>query len=585
MGYTPKVAKQKLVTMSKKAKDIFQFLALTAILLLVNVIGQQQFWRFDLTTEKRYSLSPATKAMLEQIDDRVLFTIYLDGEFPAGFKRLQRETRQMLDEFRAYNRLIEYRFENPASSESAKERREVRQQLEHKGLEPVEIEVAEKEGMSRKMIFPGAVVSFGTNEMAVSLLANIMGADPERQINSSVQNLEYTLASAIRTLTLEDKPRIAILSGHGQLDDRYLEDIVKSLNKQYSVVRLNLREFPIDTLTNEPSIERMMWRLNSFKALIMAKPQKTFTDLDKLFLDQYIMNGGKMVWLLDAVAADQDSLSYQAQFLALPLMDKLGLGEMLFRYGVRINTDLVQDLVAAGVNDRKAIRRWVYFPVAMPTVKHPITKDLNAVKFQYASSIDTIRASDVKKTVLLHSSQYAKRVSTPHSVSLALYYNQPPEASFTQGDIPLAVLLEGEFDSYFKNRLTQKMSSSITFKVKDKSKPTQMLVVGDGDIIKNQLNLLNPNLKRGEALPLGYDQFTNTEFGNKDFLLNALDCMLDEKGLITVRSRELKIRLLDYNRIKENRTWLQVFNIGFPILLTLIFGGLYTAVRKRKYTK
>ena len=571
--------------MKRRSTDIFRFVAIVVILILVNIIGSFKFFRLDLTAEKRFSLNPATKDLLATLDDRVLFKVYLEGTFPADFQRLQRETKQMLDEFRAYSPLIEYTFINPNESEDNKTRREVWEELRYKGLEAIQIEENEDGGSATKQVFPGALVTYAENEVPLQLLITQFATAPNQQINNSIEKLEFTLANAIRRATLAEKPRIAFLEGHGELEAKYVGDIGRELSQYYAVDRFNLREFVADSTTNELSLVAQQRRLNVYDALIIAKPTQPFSDLDKYLIDQFIMGGGKTMWFLDPVFAEMDSLSYRPQFLAYPYPDNLNLTDFLFRYGVRVNTNLVQDMVAGGINDRRKVNRWIYFPLIMPQVEHPITKDLNAVKLEFASTIDTIIAKDVKKTYLLRTSPYSRAVSTPHMVSLQTLYDDQKESNFRQQNLPIGVLLEGEFESAFKNRIAPKQGQGEQLSLIEKSATTQMLVVGDGDIIKNQLNLVNPNIPRGQPLPLGYDQFTGMQYGNKDFILNAIDYMLDDSGLISIRSRELTLRLLDYNKLDEQRTYWQVLNTAVPVLSIVLFGVLYTWWRRRKYAR
>lgn len=572
--------------MARKKQDILTFAALVVIVVLLNVVGSFSFFRFDLTTEKRYTLNPSTLALVESIDDKVLFKIYLDGKFPADFQRLQRETRQMLDEFRAYNSNIEYIFINPNESDDPKISREVREQLNYKGLEPVQIELREEGGSVQQMIFPGAIASYAEKEVAVPLLIEQFAVAPTQQVNSSIEKLEYTLANALRKLVITEKKSIAFLDGNGQLAGKYVADLGRELSQYYTVERFNLREFTIDsTKTNEPSIADQLRRLLRYDAIIIAKPTIPFNDLDKLLIDQYIMQGGKTLWFVDAVHAEMDSLSQHPQFLAYPIADDLNLTDWLFKYGVRVNQNLLQDMVAGGVNDRRSINRWIYFPLIMPQVKHPITKDLNAVKLEFAGTIDTIIAPGVKKTFLLYSSPYSRVQSAPHMVTLQTLYEEHNEANFRQRNLPVAVLLEGNFSSAFKNRIVPKDFNGEKLSVKEASKSTQMLVVSDGDVVKNQLNILNPNIPRGTPLPLGFDQFTAMQYGNRDFVLNAIDFMLDDSGLIDIRSRELTLRLLDGNRIRQEKNYWGTLNTVLPIGLVMIFGLIYTWYRRRKYTR
>ncbi len=568
----------------RKNKDIFQFILLTGIVVLLNIISSLEFFRIDLTSEKRYSLSDATIDLLESYDDIIYVKIYLEGDFPSGFQRLQRETEQMLGEFRAYNRQIEYEFIDPNGAEDEKVNQELSQQLQFKGLRPYRLQINEGGGNRVMNIFPGAIMSYGDKEVAVPLLVDQLGSSPENQINTSVQNLEFALANGIKQLVLKRKPLVGFLEGHGELEPlTYLADFARTLAENYNINRFNIRKFRSDSTGEQLSISDQLRRINRFDAIIVAKPRRAFNNLDKYLLDQFIMGGGKVLWLLDAVHAEMDSLSKSAQFISYPVIDQLGLSDMLFRYGARVNTNLVQDMIAAGVSDQRNVYPWVYFPMVMPQVKHPITKDLNAIKLEFASTIDTIIAPGVKKTPLLLSSPYSKTVGTPHMVNLGTLYQKQEEKRYTQKYFSLAMLLEGEFESAFKNRLLPKEDGTENLPLKEKSSFTQMLVVGDGDIIKNQLNIVNPNLPRGTPLPLGFDQFTGTQYGNKDFLMNTIDYMLDETGLISIRSRELKIRLLDFNKLKEGKLNWQLLNTLLPIAVIIIFGLLFNYLRRRQY--
>jgi ABC-2 type transport system permease protein len=568
---------------TRKAKDVLRFGLVIAILILLNIIGGLKFFRLDLTTEKRYTLSEATINLIEPVEDVILVKVYLEGDFPAGFQRLQSETKQMLDELRAYNPNVEYIFINPNESATKEERNKLYQQLQSRGLKPYQLQVKEQGGNSVKTVFPGALVSLGDKETAVNLLIDQIGTSPDRQINASIQNLEYTLANTIRSITSERKPLIGFLQGHGELGPTDLADIGKQLSKNYSVDLVNIREFTQDSITGEVSIAAQQRKLNRFDALVVAKPQKAFTDLDKYLIDQFVMTGGKTVWLIDPVLASMDSLSESAQFLSLPLLNRLNLNDLLFKYGVRLNANLVTDLVAAGVSDQKQVRPWVYFPLVMPTVKHPITKDLNAIWLRFASAIDTLATDNSKKTILLKSSAYSRSFATPHIVSLGNLFNPPPQERFNEKDIALGVLVEGEFNSLYKNRLTPKNNEPL--KPKYKSDYNQMVVVADGDLIRNQFNLVNPNIPKRVPLPAGYDQFTGQQYGNADFMLNTMDYLLDGSGLIDIRSRELKIRLLDRNLVTSQRLQWQLINTLVPLFLVLGFALVYSFLRKRKYAR
>lgn len=571
---------------SRKRADIGTFLAVVLALFLVNIIASFQFFRLDLTAEKRFTLNDATKALLDDVEDVMFFKIYLAGDFPPAFQKLQLETKQMLDEFRAYNPKVQYKFVNPSESEDRNIRKQVYEQLEGKGLYPIEVSTDEGDLRSQLRIFPGALVGYlDYPEVPVQLLIPQIATAPEAQINSSIQNLEYTLANSMRRLTKKVKPRIAIIRGQGELEPQYVADLAAALSQHYYVSNFNLREFVKDSVTGAVSIENQMRRLSTYDAAIIAKPTQPFTDLDFVLLDQFIMNGGKTLWFVDAVNATMDSLSKASSFLATPLLEDLDLRNLLFKYGVRMNSNIVKDLVAAGVNDRRSVNRWVYFPMVMPTVKHPITKDLNAIKLEFPSTIDTVLSPDITKTLLLRSSPYASVVNTPHIVTLATLYGQPNDQEYQSSYLPLGWLLEGSFNSYYENRIVPKDTDGRKIKIRDKGVETKMLVVADGDLVKNQLNVVNPNIPRNAPLPLGYDQFTNTQFGNRDFVLNTVDYMLDDMGLISIRSRELKMRLLDAKRVRNEKNKWKLFNTVLPIGLVLLFGLVYVTIRKRKYNK
>jgi ABC-2 type transport system permease protein len=566
---------------NKPARD---WAVLAAVVLAVNVASQWGHFRWDLTAEKRYSLGKSTLALLEQVEEPLLFTVYLEGDLPTGFQRLKRETLQMLNEFRAENRLVQFRLVDPSESEDERDRAEVYQQLRTKGLGAVQVEIKEKNGVRNVELFPGAVASYGDKETVVLLLTEQFAVAPEAQINASVQNLEYALANSLRQLVLQDRPRVALLEGHGELPRPKSASLEYELSKNYAVERFNLREFVVDSTTQQLSLVQQQLRLNTFQLVVINKPTQPFSDLDKWLLDQYVMSGGKVIWAVDAVHAEIDSLSRAPEFLAYPQWDALRLSDQLFGYGVRVNTSLVQDLVAGGVNDRRAVHRWVYFPLLMAQTKHPISKDLNAVRVEFGTSLDTVAVPGVKKTVLLQSSPYAKRQATPSVVSLRTLYEEPAEATFQDRLLPMAVLLEGKFPSVFKNRIAPKNEAGKLIPLLSESKPTQMVVVADGDLAKNQLNVVNPNLARGIPLPMGYDQYTDMQYGNANFVLNTVDYLLDSQGLIGVRSREVKLRLLDAQRVTREGSFWKTLNTLLPLALVALGGFLFRLNRKRRYS-
>lgn len=554
------------------------------IIILINIIGSYAFTRFDLTSEKRYTLSESTKKLLKEVDDYIYFRIYLEGDFPAGFKRLRNETREMLDEMRAYNKFINYEFINPNASNDAKDREKIYRQLIEKGLNPTDLQVKDKESESRQIIFPGAIASYRGKETPVQLLSNQMGARPEEILNLSVENLEYNLANTIRKLIVTYKPKVAFIYGHGELDEAYIYDISQSMAEYYTVERIKL-DGQINSLTQHKTDSGRISIFNKYKAIIIAKPDSAFSEQDKFIIDQFLMRGGKILWFVDGVKAEMDSLQNKSNTLGLAR--DLNLEDMLFRYGVRINNDLVLDANclpimmvtgAIGNQPRFSFVPWIFFPLANPATNHPIVNNLNMVKTQFISSLDTIAIKGVKKTILLASGQYSRKVNAPIIIDLNIARQEPDLKLFDQPYIPLAVFLEGKFSSLYEHRIPASISNSPEIGFIAESKPTQMLVVSDGDVIRNQLER-----KNGYPLPLGYDQDTRQTFGNKEFILNALNYMLDDSKLVTIRSREIKMRLLDPQKLQNERLRWQTLNIVAPVVLVLIFGLIKYYLRKRRY--
>ena len=567
--------------MKNRKQDILQFTATLVIIGLLNIVGSFVHSRFDLTKEGRYSLSDATKNLLSELDDYIYVEVYLEGEFPAGIERLSLETRQLLSEFKSQNNLLQYTFINPTESTDEKTRNEIIKQLYEKGISPTSLQVKDGETYTEKVIVPGAIVKYGGKEVAIQLLKNQIASGPTQNIEQSIRELEYEFTSAIKRLQTPIKQSIAFITGHGELEDKEIEDLTNSLSEQYSISKVNLREFDVDA-SGEADLAKKLKELKSKKLVLIAKPTETFQNLDKYFIDQYIMNGGKVIWMLDATNADMDSLANKGTFLAQALRG-LNLNDQLFKYGVRVNSDLIEDISSSKipvpvsfVNDipKWELRPWRFFPVCIPTSSHPITSNLNAIKFDFVGSIDTVKTSStVRKTVLLHSSPYTKVANTPYEVSLQSALDQPIQEQFANGEQATAVLLEGEFESIFKNRLNA-LSKKLPFK--ELSSTTKMLVISDGDIAQNQII-------RGVVLPLGYDNYEKRQYGNKDFILNSIDYLLEEDALIDVRTRELKMRLLDVQKINKERRFWQLINLLIPIALILIFGLIKQYLRKKKY--
>ncbi len=560
-----------------------------AILLLVNIIGSFAFYRLDLTAEKRYTLSPSTRKMLKELKDVVYFKVYLEGEFPAGFKRLRNETREMLNQFRAYSDNIQYEFIDPTAGKDKKEMEAMYNQLAQSGLNATDLRVKEKDGESSKMIFPGAVVSYRDKEMPLDLLLTQVGRPPEEVLNNSVQGLEFGLINVIRKLTIAQKPKVAFIEGQGELAAEYTASIETALKEYYTVehVRINGQLSALTEHTQRGKDSTSFTIKNKYSAIIIAKPDSAFAkdERDKFIIDQFVMRGGKVLWLVDAVNASMDSLATKER--SVSISNDLNLDDMFFNYGVRLNSNLVVDMnslpipVVIDAKGNQKLIPWIFFPVLIPTSTHPIVRNLNAIKTEFVGSLDTIETPGIKKTILLSTSRYSRVLNTPVTVSLSFLYQRPDVTQFNQPYQAVAALLEGEFTSLFLNRVPPEIAQAPQVGFLEKSAKTAMIVVSDGDVIKNQLQ---PGTKGPTPLPLGYDRYTGQQFGNKDFILNAMNYLCDDSGLLLVRSREVKLRTLDAARVDDERMKWQLINTIVPILLVLIFALVQGYLRRRRYS-
>ncbi len=574
-----------------RRQNLIQLLLGLLIIALVNIIGHHYFLRLDLTSEKRYTLSQTTKDLIGSFDDYVTFRVYLDGDFPAGFRKLQRETREMLNEFRAYNPLIQYEFIDPAQATDARNRNSFYAELHEKGIEPTSVRSREGSRESQQLIFPGALVNYKANrEESVNLLQSQMGAGPEQQINASIQALEYNLAVALKKLKTREKDKIAFLHGHGGLEKAHLESAEKLLSEFYQVEHF-ITKGRINSLLERTELPGGKLQVQPrFKALIIARPTQRFTNGELFLIDQYLMHGGKLLWFVDPVMTDMDSLSTTPRTLAMPA--NLNLNDVMHRYGVRLNQNLIQDLRSGGipVNTQPAglqpkfeMFPWPFFPILLPATDHPIVKNINGVKAEFASSLDTIQSPKIKKTFLLQSSEYSRTLRTPAEINLEMVNRQPDPRRFRQGPINVAILLEGTFVSIFEHRLPPEMHAAEEMAVRGVSDSTKVIVVADGDIIKNAVSSQQGGTPR--ALPLGMDKFTGQQFGNKEFVLNAVNYLCDDSGLLEVRARDLEVRILDRTEIMENKTWWQLVNVALPIVFVLILSITWNLIRRRKYTR
>jgi len=561
--------------MNTVTKNRLKSVGITLFLLLViNTIGSFFFYRLDLTKDKRYTLSSTSLHIIEQVKNPLYIKVYMQGELPSEFKRLQLETRQMLEEFQGYNSNIVFEFIDPLEDEATS--MDNIKELYRKGLTPINISVDDKGKQSQAMVFPWAIAVYDNKEVNIPLLKNIMGASTTDKIIGSVQHLEYSIADALYKITNDKQKKIAIIKGNGELHEAYIAKFLLQTKESY-----HIGPFTLDSVAKQPL--NSLTELKKYDLAIIAKPTEAFSENEKQVLDQYIVNGGKTIWLIDQVVAEMDSL-YSPTGSALAFPRDLNLNDFFFKYGVRIYPDLVKDeqgspIKLATGEQGSATQfqefNWKFAPQVYSQSNHPIVKNLGGIKFDFANAIDTLK-NGIKKTVLLQSSPYSKRMGTPTEINLNSVNEETSPADYlNKGHIPLAVLLEGKFHSMFENRILAFDQNNF----QAKGKPSKMIVISDGDIIKNQLD------KNGMPVELGYDQRSGNLYDNKDLLMNCVNYLLDDTGLINIRSKDLDLPLLDKEKVYENYTNIQLLTIGLPIAILGVFGFLFSFLRKRKYSR
>jgi gliding-associated putative ABC transporter substrate-binding component GldG len=557
-----------------KKSNLKNLILTIGVLLIANGIGNTFFNRFDLTSDKRYTLSDTSLKIIEQVKEPLAIKIYMQGELPPEFKRLQQETQQLLEEFQSYNKNIVFTFVDPLENEDSSMNNI--KDLYRKGLTPVNITVDDKGKQSQAMVFPWAIATYNNKEINIPLLKNKMGASTTEKVIGSIQNLEYAIADALNKITQDKQKKIAVIKGNGELQDVFMAKFLLQIRESY-----HIGPFTLDSVAKSPiaSLEA----LEKYDMAIIAKPTETFSDSEKQVLDQFIINGGKTLWLVDQVSAEMDSL-YNSSGSTLAYPRDLNLNDMFFKYGFRINPDIVKDeqgspiKLATGEQGSATQYQefnWKFAPLVYPVSTHPIVKNLGGIKFDFANPIDTLKNS-IKKTVLLKTSQYSKKIGTPVEVNLDIVAEETsPNHYINTGNIPLAILLEGSFHSVFENRVLSFDQNSF----EAAGGNNKMIVISDGDVIKNQLD------KNYQPVELGYDQRSGNLYDNKDFLLNCVNYLLDDTGLINIRSKDLDLALLDKEKVYENYSLTQVITIGLPILILALFGFLFSYLRKRKYAK
>jgi gliding-associated putative ABC transporter substrate-binding component GldG len=560
--------------MSATKNNFKKVLTTVALIVVLNLAGHFVFKRFDLTADKRYTLSQTSLNIVSEVKEPLYIDVFLEGEFPGEFKKLQTETQQLLEEFKAENPNIIFQFVNPLEEEDQKET--TLQSFIERGLTPVNVTVNDKGQQTQEIVFPWAVATCANRSVKVPLLKNMMGASTAEKVVSSVQHLEYAFANAINTVAKDKQKKVVILNGNGELQDRYMADFIKSVKDNYYI-----GPFTLDSVAKSPN-ETLKY-LKKYDLAVIAKPTEAFTEEEKQVLDQFIISGGKTLWLVDQVNMEMDSL-YNEMGSNLAFPRDLNLNDMFFKYGVRMRPDLIFDLqntpIALATGEQGSATQytqypWFFSPMIYPTSKNPIVSNLDGIKFEFASPMEPLK-NDIKKTVLLQSSQASKIIGTPSQISLTMVSLRPDRKEFeSKGNYPVALLLEGQFHSMYQNRVLP--FKDATFQ--NKGKNNKMIVISDGDVIKNQLD------KNGQPLELGYDKWTNNLYANKEFLMNCVNYLLDDNGLINIRSKEVDLPILDKEKVYDTYTLSQVITVAVPIGILMLFGVVFTFLRKRKYSK
>jgi len=564
---------------NKILRNKFWWLWLSLLFILIIYIASLTHFRVDLTREKRFTLSQSTERVLNELNEPVRIDVYLTGDLSAGFKKLSVASEELLSEFKEYGKAnLQYRFVLPGQGLPDSLRYQVYDSLVKMGVKTFNNQVTSKQGEEKteRLIFPAAMVMYGDRKIPVDLISGKSGMDEESSLNYSEALLEFKFADAIDKLTRKQLPVVAYGAGNGEPLNPTVRDLfdIMRTNYRFGVIDLTARRLDPDTIN----------------ALLIVKPSRPFTETEKLKIDQYVMQGGNVIWFVDKLYAEMDSLlRAQSDFIAF---DKnLNLDDILFKYGVRINSDLVQDLkcakqplVVGQRGNQPQIERlpFPYYPLLSSPSMHPVAKNLDDVLSIFPGSIDTVKAPGIKKTILLASDTNSRTLSTPAIVSLQSVKTEEDLRNFTKSYIPVAVLLEGRFTSLFANRLTNELNDSLkTFSNKPfapaGSKEAKQIVVSDGDIVTNVVT------ESQGPLPMGMQQYENYQFANREFFMNSIDYLVNPNGVLETRNKDFTLRLLDKQKILAQKNIWQLINIGLPILLVVFFGWLYQIKRRRDF--
>lgn len=561
-----------------KRKQIRNLLLFIIALVMVNVLISDVSYRLDLTKDQRFTLTQPTKNLLQNLDGEVRIKVYLKGQhLPAGFRHLSSSVKSLLENFRRYaNGHLHYDFVNPLAGVPDAAKGKVIDSLAGLGIRPYNVKAQQEatEGISIQLLFPAALIDYKGHKIGINLLQPQPGSSPQQSLNHSTALLEYNFAHAIALLSRGQPPKVAYLLGNGEPLNPSVYDALTILDRNYQFDTLNLKSASSIPL--------------SFKAIIILDPTKPFTKADKLKIDQYLMQGGTILWAVHSIQASMDSLQHQTSFLAFDR--DLNIDNLLFTYGLRVNPDILQDMqcfsvpITVGhIGNRPQIRRlpWVYQPLLMSSSGSPITSNLNTVLSAFPGSIDTTGVKNIQKTILLTTSANSRSIATPFRVSLEDVKIKPTPGKFTENYIPVAVLLEGKFPSAFKNRLStaelNKLKKQSGNRYRAESQSTKIIVVSDPNIFKNEVS------KQDGPLPMGMDAYTRQIFANRTFFKNCLTYLTDTTGIMLARNKDFSLRLLNKAKIEQQKTKWQILNFLIPFAFVLLFGMVFQYVRKRKY--
>ena len=566
--------------MIKKLKNLegpVRIILVLGIVIFINVVISFFNFSLDLTEDKKFTLTKASLNTIRNVPDVVYIRVLLEGDFPAGFKRLQESTKALLDQFKSENGYIEYSFENPNVG-TIEEMNSTRENLSKDGLVPVNLKVRSGTENSEQLIYPYAVFNFGERKVAVSLLENLPELDQEQNLSNSISQLEYKFTSAIDKLLHVERKSILLTTSNGELSRQQTKTIEILLRPFYNVSRINL-----------DSVYQIK---QDVKAIIVAKPVTPFSERNKFILDQYLMNGGKILWFVDGMKMNIDSLAIRNEYIPEPL--DLNLSDLFFKYGIRIQSNLVLDLECAKIaqvigklGDKPQIELfpWYYFPIPAPLSNHPVVNNIDRILLDFPSSMDTLKTKyAVNKIPLILSSQYSRFQLAPAKVGFDILRYKPDPTKFNKPNLIMGILLEGNFSSCYENRLDETMSESlkaINMEFKSQSPLTKMIVVADGDVIRNYFDEQTEKISN-----IGFNKFEKIAYnGNKEFFMNAIEYLTNNQNILEARSKQYKIRLLDQVKIENEKSFWQWLNVGLPIFILFLLGMVNAYFRKKRYTQ